>query len=257
MRIEADSDATWTIGRLVERSRRSSGVRLPAIFVRGDGGKPMLSGLLGGGRGGEVRLKLYLSTVLLAGSKHAHKVHGTNTIVDVSGPTWARALALPDPTGSGARRVADAQNQLARRRLLKVHRRPGQEPKIQLLHPSGSGVGWVEPGSPYVRVPLDLWTNHWIWSLSGKELAVYVAILDLCNGRGRDGSGGPQAVSGTSLEYYGMSADTWRIAASALEAHGLIRTDMAVVRIDLESPRRRKRFELVPEALKREAPRPA
>lgn len=204
-----------------------------------------------------MRLKLYLSTVLLAGSKHAHKVHGKNTIVDVSGPTWARALALPDPMGSGARRVADAQNQLASRRLLKIDRRPGQEPKIQLLHPSGSGAGWVEPGSPYIRIPLDLWANHWIWSLSGKELAVYVAVLDLCSGRGRDGTGGPQTISGTSLGYYGMSTDTWRLAAASLVERGLIRTDMAVVRVDLESPRRRKRFELVPDALKAEAPLPA
>jgi hypothetical protein len=123
----------------VDRSRgRATGVRLPATFVRGDGRKPMLSELLRGGRGGEVRLKLYLSTVLLAGSKHSHEIHGKNTIVDVSGPTWARALALPDPAAAGARRVADAQNQLASKRLIKVNRRPGQEPRVQLLHPSGS-----------------------------------------------------------------------------------------------------------------------
>jgi hypothetical protein len=253
MRIEADSAAMRTLERLVERSRRNTGVRLPATFVRGDGRKPMLSELLRGGRGGEVRLKLYLSTVLLAGSKHSHKIHGKNTIVDVSGPTWARALALPDSAAAGARRVADAQNQLASKRLIKVDRRPGQEPRVQLLHPSGSGGHWVEPGSPYVRIPLDLWTNRWIWILTGKELAVYMAILDLCSGRGRDGTGGPQALSGTSVAYYGMSGDTWRLGAASLERHGLIRTDMTVVRVDLESPRRRKRYQLVPDALSREA----
>lgn len=214
----------------------------------------MLSRLLKGGRGGTVRLKLYLTTVLLAGSKHAHKVHGRNAIVDVSGATWARALALPDPRGAGARRIADAQNQLANRQLIKLERRAGQAPKIKLLHPSGSGRPWVEPGTPYIRIPLELWTRRWIWCLSGKELAVLIAILDLCGGKDRDGSGGPQALSGTYLGRYGMSEDTWRMASAALEKHGLVRTDREVVRVDLESPRRRKRYELVPEGLEVDAP---
>lgn len=230
---------------------------MPASFARGDGTtKPVLADLLHGGRGGTVRLKLYLSTVLLAGSKHTHKVHGKNTVVDVSGPTWARSLALPDPAGAGARRIAAAQNQLAGRGLITVERRPGQEPIVRLLHPSGSGRGWVEPGSPYIRIPLELWTRRWIWCLSGKELAVYIAILDLCGGKGRDGTGGPQPLSGTSLRHYGMSEDTWRLASQALQRHGLIATDEEVVRIDLESPRRRKRYRLEPDALDTEAPLP-
>jgi hypothetical protein len=189
-----------------------------------------------------VRLKLYLSTVLLAGSQHAHAVHGRNTVVDVAGATWARALALNEPSGAGARRIADAQTQLAARKLLKVKRRPGQAPLVTLMHPSGSGAAWVEPGTPYLRVPLELWTSRWIWWLTGKELAVYIAVLDLCGGKGLDKTGGPQSLSGTHLGHYGMSPDTWRIASRQLEEHGLIHTDHSVVRMDLESARRRKRY---------------
>lgn len=247
-------EAQWALDRIVDRSQRTSGVRLPASFARGDSGEAMLSNLVKGGRGGTVRLKLYLTSVLLAGSRHTHKVHGRNTIVDVSGATWARALALPDPSGAGARRIADAQNQLATRRLIEVERRAGQAPKIKLLHPSGSGEAWVEPGTPYIRIPLEVWTQRWIWCLSGKELAVLIAILDLCAGHGRDGRGGPQALSGTPLRRYGMSDDTWRIASARLEEHGLVSTDLAVVRFDLESPRRRKRYQLVPDGLSAVAP---
>jgi hypothetical protein len=248
-------EATWALDRLVDRSQRRSGVRLQASFARGDGGETMLANLLTGGRGGTVRLKLYLTTVLLAGSKYTHKVHGRNTIVDVAGATWAKALALPDPDRAGARRIADAQNQLAKRQLIQLERRAGQAPKITLLHPLGSGGPWVEPGTPYIGIPLELWTKRWIWCMSGKELAVLIAILDLCGGRGLDRSGGPQALSGTHLRHYGMSEDTWRIASAALEKqYRLIRTDREVVRVDLESPRLRKRYKPVPDALSAMAP---
>jgi hypothetical protein len=254
--MEVSLESSWALDRVIDRSQRTSGARLPASFARGDGGNATLSNLLRGGRGGTVRLKLYLSTVLLAGSTHTHEVHGRNTVVDVSGATWARALALPDPSGAGARRIADAQNQLANMKLIKLERRPGQAPKVKLLHPSGSGRAWVEPGAPYVRIPLEVWTRRWIWCLSGKELAVLIAILDLCGGKGRDGTSGPQALSGTHLRHYGMSDDTWRIGSKALENYGLIRTDSDVVRVDLESPRRRKRYQLVPDALGAAAPIP-
>jgi hypothetical protein len=251
--LSCDPEAAWSLDRLVKRSKRTSGARLPPSFARGPG-EPMLASLLRGGRGGSVRLKLYLSIVLLAGSKHQHQVHGRNTVVDVSSARWARALNLADPTASGARRVADGQNQLAERRLIGVERRPGQEPKVTLLHPSGSGRAWVEPGTPYVRVPLEIWTRRWIWCLSGKELAVLIALLDLCGGKGRDGTGGPQALSGTHLMHYGMSEDTWRLGSAMLERRGLIRTDREVVRVDLESPRRRKRYQLALGALDEDAP---
>ncbi len=248
------TESDWDLDHLVDRSKRASGVRFPSSFARGGRREPVLPKLIQGGRGGDVRLKLYLSMVLLGGSRRPHAIHGPNTILDVSGPTWARVLALPDPVGAGARRVADAQNRLAGMNLIKLERNPGQPPKIVLLHASASGEPWAEPGTPYIRVPIEIWTKRWIWALSGKELAVYIAILDLCGGTGRDRKGGPQALSGTPLASYGMSPDTWRLASASLQEHSLIRTDRAVVRVGLESPRRRKRYEVVVDGLDRRAP---
>ena len=91
------AESARDLDRLIARSQRHSGARLPSTFARsqGDGVVPPLADLIHGGRGGEVRLKLYVSIVLLAGSMKAHPQFGRNTIVDVSGPTWARILALP------------------------------------------------------------------------------------------------------------------------------------------------------------------
>ena len=254
--LEVTAESNWTITRLVDRSRRISGARLPASFARSGTGDTTLARLIRGGRGGGVRTKLYLSTVLVAGSKSVHADYGRNAIFDISGPSWARALALPDPDHAGARRVADAQNQLHDLKLIRLARRASQPPVVRLLHPSGSGDDWTEPGSPYVRVPLELWANRWLWHLTGKELAVLIAIVDLCGGKGVDGTGGPQPLSGTHLQRYGMSEDTWRISSGSLEQLGLINTDSAIVRTDLTTPRRRKRYQLALGGLDRQAPVP-
>jgi hypothetical protein len=254
--LEISPSSNGTIDRLIERSRRSTGARFPASFLRADDRDPTVARLIRGGRGGGIRTKLYLSKVLLAGSMHTHADYGRNVIFDVSGRSWARALALPDPEFAGARRIADAQGQLADLKLIKLDRRPSHPPIVKLLHPSGSGGDWVEPGSPYVRVPIELWSNRWLWYLTGKELAVLIAAIDLCGGKGVDRTGGPQALSGTYLRRYGMSEDTWRIASAALEKVGLLDTDMALVGADLLTPRRRKRYQVLTDGLSTMAPIP-
>jgi hypothetical protein len=253
-KLEITSASSSTIDRLVQRSRRTSGARLPSSFSRADAGDTTLARLIRGGRGGGVRTKLYLSTVLVAGSKRIHPQFGRNAIFDISAPAWARVLALPDPGHAGARRISDAQNQLADLKLIELERRASKPAVVRLLHPSRSGREWVEPGYPYLRVPLDIWSNRWLWFLTGKELAVLLAIIDLCGGQGVDGTGGPQPLSGTNLRGYGMSEDTWRIASASLEAMGLIRTNSAVVHADLMTPRRRKRYQLVPDSLSSHPP---
>lgn len=240
--VESERDLT----RLIERSKRSTGLRLPAAFARGPVGSrepAPLSGLLGRGRGGEVRLKLYLTMALLAGSTKT-KGGKAHTISDVSSPTWARLLALPDPSSQGARRISDAQNQLADLKLIRVDRRQGRVPTITLLHAAGTGKAFAEPGTPYLRIPLELWERRWIWTLNGKELAVLVALIDLCYGKGRTGRPGPQPLSAVDDTYYGMSEDTWRLASQSLESVGLLSTDIEPVRMDLETTRPRKRYDL-------------
>jgi hypothetical protein len=199
--------------------------------------------MIQGGRGGAVRLKLYLSTVLLAGSVNSHALYGANAVFNVSGASWARCLALPDPEARGARRVADAQSWLHKHRFLDVTRRPGSEPVVRLLSPDGAGRPWSRPTTPYITIPLSLWENRWIWALGARELAVLIALLDLQGGRGGTSSAPtPQWMTTEQRSRYGFSADTWRQASIALEARGIVVTDEEVVAMDFETARRRKTY---------------
>lgn len=236
--------AEQALSRLVERSRRITGARLPAGFLRPrtQADTPVLARLVQGGRGGEIRLKLYLSKVLLAGG--AHKPGGVaHTIDDVSGPSWAAVLALPDPDHHGARLVASAQTQLEALDLIELMRRPGRAPHVRLLHPTGSGADFAEPGTPYLKVPLEFWTERWIWQLSALEVAVLLALIDLNGGRG--GALSPRM---QVRHLYGLSSDTWRIASAGLERKGFIKTGYEISAYDLDAKRRRKTYELLPRA---------
>jgi hypothetical protein len=249
-----------TMRRLVDRSRRSSGAQLPVPFARrASGGHPPLARLIQGGRGGEVRLKLYLSTVLLAGGPAEHRQYGANAVVDVSARAWARALALPDPDGRGARRVSEAQGWLHRYKFLDVERRPGREPIVRLLSADGAGRRWVRPTQPYITVPLALWDNHWIWVLEATDLAVLIALLDLAGGRvaedrpNRRRRSGPARTPAAGLwmtpeerSRYGFSDDTWRKAPRRLADLGLVETEMVTsASRDFETPRRHRTYRVV------------
>lgn len=240
----SDAAAQAAIRRLVDRSRRHSGLQLPPSFARGTAAKPApLSQMIQGGRGGEVRLKLYLSTALLAGSAHRHPTYGANAIFNVSAPSWARALALPDPDAKGARRVADAQTWLHSANLLKVNRRAGAEPVVRLRSADGENRAWARPTSPYITVPLNLWEKHWIWFLGAKEIAVLIALLDLQGGKGKKDAPEPQWMSTGERDRYGFSADTWRLATASLQAKGILATAYGnALHHDFETKRRRKTY---------------
>lgn len=132
----------------MDRSRRTSGLQLPSSFARAltSDEAPPPSRMIQGGRGGAVRLRLYLSTVLLGRSVNSHALYGANAVYNVSAASWARCLALPDPDTRGARRVADAQGWLHEHRFLDVTRRPGSEPVVRLLSPDGATARG--PGRP-------------------------------------------------------------------------------------------------------------
>ena len=229
-----------TLRRLLDRAKRQSGIQLPRTFVRGTGGRSApLAKMVRGGRGGEVRLKLFLSVVLLAGGTHVHKKHGANAVANVSSSAWARALALPEPDSKGARRVADAQTWLSEAKLLAVRRQPGTEPFVQLLSADGGGRKWSRPTQPYVTVPIGLWSNHWMWFLDASELAVLIALLDFQGGRpGEDLWMEPE-----ERMDYGLSPETWRTATMGLADKGLVDSSYGPAPSrDFETARRRRTY---------------
>ena len=151
-----------------------------------------------GGRGGEVRLKLYLTMSLLA-------VRAPFDIPSVPAGSWAEALGLDDPGRNGARRVSDAIDWLAQNKFMVAEQRQGTPGAVRLLSQNGLGGPYVRPtpAGRYVPLGLGLWYDGWIVRLSGTGLALLIVLLDLQGGRAQ-----PQWVS-PARRRYDLSPDTW------------------------------------------------
>ena len=246
-----------TLARLVDRSGRATGVQLPSAFARGGPGlapPPPLARLVNGGRSNEARLRLYLSTALLAGSAKRHPVHGRNAIFNVSGPMWARALGLRDPDVAGAQRIANAQRWLHDEGYVDLTRRPGSDPLVRLLSADLTKGRWHRPTSRYLRVPLGLWSSHWLWFMSARELAIFLCLLDFQGGRDEPGRPKLHWMTPQERQRYGFSSETWRGAVARLDAMGLVETAHATAEArDFEARRRRRSYRAVVERLEVDA----
>lgn len=184
--VEPSADALLAAKSVADRvSGRSAQIR--RIFVVGDeGAPPPVARLLRGGRGGSVRLKLYLSLLWFA----------ANPPYDVTYPAraWAQLLDLPDPEVGGARRVSDALAWLKAHRFVEVQNRPGLPSRVVLLEESGEGRPYSVPGAAwrtlgreateeerqrqrYLQLPPEVWTSGWLQVLDGAAIAMLLVIL--------------------------------------------------------------------------------
>src|SRR4051812_28635114 len=110
--IKRPIDALEQMQRAVAKSKRKTTVQLPATFARGAMSEDStLARLLRGGQGGEVRLKLLLSLVMLA-TRFPYK------LPPYTAATFAQMLNLNEPETSGARRVNEALRWLERENLI-------------------------------------------------------------------------------------------------------------------------------------------
>lgn len=210
-------DVLGVLRSLVQRSRRRSGVQVPELFIRRADQSldvPPLALLLRGGQGGEVRLKLYLTMLLLA----------VRPPFDIREPvparSWAAALGIPDPENRGARRVGDAITWLAEHKFLETERRQGAPGAVRLLHSDLSGHPYVRPTERerYITLPLGLWEQGWIARLSGTALALMIVLLDMQSARTE-----AQWISpAQARRRYDLSPDTWSKALKELTAFELV-----------------------------------
>lgn len=231
-------EAFQTRVRLVERSKRFSGARFPIEFMRAtDTGAPPLARLVRdglGGRGGEVRLKLYLCLTLLATRK-------PYDIRDVNPWSWARALGLPDPDKAGTRRINDALDWLRDARLIELERHSDGKPTVTLLSPGGDGGPYRDRSGPafghrYVSLPVEFWIWDWITTLSATGVALLLVLLDLQGGYDEDD---PPWIRGQEKKRYGLSDATWTRAAKELTDAGLLTTSREWRGRDFDRPRLR------------------
>jgi len=231
--ISTVSDSRATLDRIVQISKRKTGIQLPVSLIRDPSGKTPLLRLFRGGQGGEVRLKLYLTLLLLA-TKSPYKIKRS-----VPARVWAEAIGLRDPDGSGKRRVADALNWLDEKGFIQLERHAGEPPYIQLLNAESGGI-WKRPSWPYVKLPLNFWSEYQIHDLSGRGIAVMLALLELTGGKERSRT---QSISNTRSKEYGLSPETMLRGSNELELRGIIKTNFGVLgEKDLDWRRRRKLY---------------
>ncbi len=176
----------------------------------------------GGGRGGDVRLKLYLSLLWASpGGKHDTKFRAID---------WAQILGLPKFSTNGKRRIYEALAWLDQHNYVNKTIHPGLPSVVTVCHESGNGTNYVVPstnaatgGEPsYRKLQSAWWTNAWIAGLSGRALVFWLVLMDE-TGNGR--KPGPVWLSEKQTkDKYGISPHLRQKALQELKHHELIST---------------------------------
>lgn len=222
------------LAKAIERSKRKTSVGLPLEFVRNqadpDAGTP-LAKLLQGGRGGEVRLKLYLCLRLLT-TKPPYDIRQ-----GIRSSYWAETLGLSDPETNGSRRTVQALAWLDRNGYIRLQRRPGLPSALELVNPLDRTKPFEVKGPRYVTLPLDVWSQEWIVALSGPALALFVVLREVTGGKDT-----PQPLATGRHAEYGLSEDTWTRAIAELTDHGLLHVSRVTDVIDLDKRRTRNAY---------------
>jgi hypothetical protein len=175
---------------------------------------PPLARTLRGGRGGEVRLKLFLSMNLIA-------VHTPHNVTRKAG-YWAALLGLEDPETNGARRVNDGIKWLEVNKFIRTERRRGGPPEVFLRSQLGTGEDFTRPtpAERYINMPVNFWRNGWIVALSAPAVAMWLITQEM-----QGGKRSPDEVwisPAVAKERYDLSDDTRTKGTRELEEHGLL-----------------------------------
>lgn len=228
------------------KAKRSGNVPFPPAFIRArEGHRPPLARLIQGGRGGEVRLKLYLCITMMAtGKPYDLRANPTPS-------RWARLLALPPNTG--ARRVSANLKWLDDNEYISLQPRAGLPPMITLLSAHGDGGEYVRASEEgrYVGVPIEFWTLGWVLDLSPTGIALLLVLMELQGGYKE-----PRYAPRYRRLEYGISSDTWTRARKELASHGLLAVHRVPQGGDFDYRRLRNTYWIDVERLK-EAPNTA
>ena len=232
-----------TAAEAVARRSHARATQIRRLFVeRADVAEltPLIK-MLRGGRGGAVRLKLYLAMLWLA-SAPPH---------DVAYPAraWATLLDLEDPEGKGARRVTDALGWLESNDFVSVESRPGHPNRITLLDESGTGRRYRVPGAVYnrskakgadpetltrhryVQLPASFWTSGWAATLSGPGLTMLLVLV--VESSGKDKGEGLWFSPSNASNRYALSEDTRLTGLAELRRAGLVVARRRVIASDI------------------------
>jgi hypothetical protein len=194
--------AAAEFARKVGNRRRTSGAPVRKGFVSnafyaGEAATPPLAALLrGGGRGGQLRVKLYISLLWLCAAEPYE--------ASLPARAWAALLGLTDHETRGVRRIHEAIRDLHERRLITVRDRGGMPSVLSLLDENATGEPYIPPSTAYstlmrqgaeparlrrhqyFRIPSSFWTQGYVSQLGGPGVAMLLVLL--CE-QSRSGSG--------------------------------------------------------------------
>jgi len=196
-RLASDQDlairAAAEFARKVGSRRRESGAPVrkgfvSSAFYTGDAATPPLAALLrGGGRGGQLRVKLYVSLLWLCSAAPFE--------ASLPARAWAALLGLADPEVRGVRRIHEAIRDLQERNLITIRDRGGMPNVLGLLNENATGEPYTPPSTTYntlsgqgaepaqlrrhqyFRIPSSLWTEGHICQLGGPGIAMLLVLL--------------------------------------------------------------------------------
>ena len=232
--IAAVHEAQRAGGHLGRRLRRNDEVRacqLRTEFIRRpspDALPPPMMRMLrsGGGRGGDVRLKLYVSLLWVSpGGEHD---------TDFDAYSWAVLFGLSQPSRNGKRRILAALDWLEQNRFVSKERRPGKTTVVTVLHEDGSGTKYSKPepvkgAEPvYRKLVADYWLNGWSAVLSGNALAFWLVLMDETNSG--DKTAAVWLSESQTEAKYAISPYLRQAALRQLQEVGLIDTKRTYVR---------------------------
>jgi len=178
-----------------------------------------------------VRLKLFLSLLWVAGggTDDRHKTQA------YPARAWAALLDLEDPEGNGQRRIRDAIKWLDDQQLVRIERTPGQPMVLQLRREDGSGKGYTDPADAarrkrgnkekitghdlFVQLPATFWTDGWLASLSGRAIAMLLALSEVTFSATREF---PWVSPARARARFGLSEDTWSKGITELKSRKII-----------------------------------
>lgn len=208
----------------------------------------------GGGRGGQLRVKLYLSLLLVC----AKAPYSTTR----PARAWAALLGLDDHEVRGVRRVQQALRDLHERGFIVLHDRGGTPPLVTLLDEHGDRSAYEPPSETYsrlssfnapahqlaphtyFRVPTAVWTDGHIARLTGPSLAMLLVLL--AERRGQDV---PVWFSpDRAQQRFSLSAGTRRAGLLQLRDLGLLHSATRTVSEDgsyISFARRRRTHQLL------------
>ena len=237
------ADPLRLLDAAVKRSQRQSVQFSTAFFKRKrrSDPSPPLARLIRGGRGGEVRLKLYV-TLCLRGVGEPHDVR-------VVPHEWAEMLGLPKHDSNGSRRVRAALKWLSECRLIRIKRSPGWNPEAFLRAQGGSGRTYHRPKDRelYASIPVEFWSHGWILATPPSALAILIILFDLQYKRPETAP--PWA---KSKWVYNLSDDTWTKGTKVLSGLGLLKVTRTVKGSEIEWRRLRNLYWLDVERLNTE-----